>query len=199
MNNIKTPIELQLAEAAHYTPRTQLTWSKIALLYPIVQANGKNGCRVYYKDGSYDDVANSCMVPLKALARQHYTTVDNARALTRSCPWIKRQRMLNMIFSDVCTIVPLIVRESTADSDDRMGYLVKQYLYNTAPLPDGTLLKFSADHEGIRIVQKEATVRRQLMEVALLEQHYKALLAEQRRQRQEQETAGHTNQIGRYR
>ena len=198
MNQQNTPIQMQLAEALRYTPLKELKWSKIALLVPITQQSGRRGSRVYYRDGSYDDAAYIVSTLLRQLARYHFTSVEHARALTKSCPWVKKERMLNMLLGDMCTVVPVIARESTPDSSERLGYLVKQYLYSTEALPHGTRIKFAADHAGIVIAQHEPTVRRQLMEAELLEQHYKDLLAEQRRKLLEQEAAEQNGQIGRY-
>ena len=196
MEQKKTPIALELEEAIRFLPKSKLKWNNIALLYPITKRNGKEGCRVYYKDGSYDDVASSCAATLNALARQYFTTVTNAKALARQCPWVTRSRMMDIMLGETCTVVPVIAREPAADNNHRVGYLIKQELYSTQVLPDGTLVKFFEEHEGIRIAQKESTVRQKLMEATLLERHYMELMAELRRQQEQEETEG---QIGQFR
>ena len=197
MKNLTTPIQQLLAEATRYTLLTKLKWSKIAFLSPIKQRNGRNACRVYYVDSSYDDVAHTCIAVLNQLAKYHLTTVENARELTRSCPWARRQRRVNMLLDVDCTVVPLIAVETVDAHSSRVGYLIKQHLYSAEPLADGTLIKFYKEHEGIRIIQHEPSVHRQLVDAELLEQHYHELLTKWRQESLEQETA-HSGQIGRY-
>lgn len=203
MMNPLTPIEQRLAEAAHYSTLPHLKWRQIAFLYPILQYNGRNACRVYYMDGSYDDVTSTCMTVLEHMARDHYTTVENARMLSLDSQWCTSRRRVVMLFSEACTIVPLTAVKTLKGNGSRLGYLVKQYLYETQAVPDGTLLKFGPKHEGLHITQHEDTVRQKLQEAALLEREFADKLETLRRQMHARTEArydeGDRPQIGRYR
>lgn len=138
-----------------------ICWDQVALLEPIYQENGKNGCRVHYQDGSYDDVANRCELVLSRYARYHHTTISFVRELSEQCPLYKRKRKYSMVFSKDSCVVPLKCREARKN-ESTLCYVVLQKLWHYTPLRNGnTLLLLHNEHKGVEVLQRIQTVETQ--------------------------------------
>lgn len=182
-----TTVKQLLQKETAFTKKNNLNWRQIAMLYPVYQENGRNACRVYYGDGSYDLVNMRADTLLERMADMYYVKIKELEKQSRNCFENKLQRRLCLKFADDCTIVPLICREVAKRNSGGAGYAVLERLHEIVRLEDGsTLLKFSPNHKGIHITQKESTVRQQLVYASQLDRCYReqkaaaqALLLEQ--------------------
>ena len=166
-----------------YTTMEQLHWHDIALLTPIYQANGNNACKVYYRDGSYDNVRNSCATVRGHLAAMHFVNIKEAEHTARQCDTNYRQRGVTVRLGEGCTLVPVICREAKRRNSGTLGYLVLEQLYQYLPTETGhTLLRFHPDHTGVEILQHYDTVKIQLV---LARQLTEQIKREQERKQQE--------------
>lgn len=157
-------LEQLIAKSLQYTEIEFLQWKEIALLMPIYQEDKKNACRVYYKDGSYDDVQNCCDTVRTHMAKMHSVNIKEAEKAARACEGYYRTRMVCVKLADQCTLVPLICRESERRNSGTLGYLVLECLYDCKRLKDNsTLIRFYETHKGIRIIQKYRSVQQQLL------------------------------------
>ena len=166
-----------------YTTMEVLHWADIALLKPIYQSNGNNACRVYYRDGSYDNVRNSCATVREHLAARYFVNIKEAEQSARQCATNYRQRGVPVRLGEGCTLVPVVCREAQRRNSGTLGYLVLEQLYEYLPTESGrTLLRFHPNHAGVEILQHYDTVKTQLVLARQLSEYFKR---EQERRQQE--------------
>ena len=171
-----------------YTKPELLQWGEIALLQPIYQDNGKNGCIVYYCDGSYDKVRNSCATVRARMAKMYSVNIKEAEKAARAYKEYNRRRAVSVQLHEHCTLVPVVCRKAQRRNSGTLGYLVLERLYECTPAENGrTLLKFSETHKGVEIQQHFDTVQKQLLLAHQLVRCY-----ERDKERKLQELQNHT-------
>lgn len=166
-----------------YTLLEQVQWAHIALLMPIYQENGHNACRIYYSDGSYDNVRNSCATVREHWAHMYSMNVKEAEKVALKCEGYHKMRRVSIQLQEGCTLVPVTCRTLERRNSGTLGYVVAERLYEYRPTEDGeTLLRFYPNHKGIVIPQKYASVYHQMLMATQLD---KCIKQEKERKLQE--------------
>ena len=179
-----------MTQETQFTDLREVKWELAIMLYPLKQNDGKNACRVYSPDGSYDDVRQRCDTMRDELLKRYFVNLKKAESIAIKCPDYPRKRRVCIKLEDDITLVPLICREAPRRNAGSMGYVIMEWLYDVKQAEDGgTLLQFYEDHKGVHIMQKYGSATQQFAFARQLERcyqqdaEYRQMREEQRRQR----------------
>lgn len=154
--------EASLTRLAENTalPRYQREWHKILCFLPVYLPGDQNGCRIYYEDGSMEEISRSLAWVLDDWARLHRTSVSALQQ--QSARWLgqKRGRRLPLVVDyDLC-LIPIKYRAAKKRNDAVSGYVMLHKIQHVYVQTDGkTLLSFFNSPLTIHVLEQYNTLR----------------------------------------
>lgn len=179
-----------------YKKLTQLNWGAIVMIEPFYKPDKRNGSRVHYIDGSYDNTRYRPDYVLEQLAMHHCTSVDAARERAAMTPFCTSQRKVNLVLSDEHCFVPLRCGD-VHNCGSTLGYVSAKHVWRVEPTEQGgTRLQFHPTHKGVEIQQKFKSTYSSLENGRIMLRYWKLQQDEYRSQTAEQHNP--SNPIGDY-
>ena len=107
-------------------PRYEQHWAQIYYMEPTYQANGRNGCRIYYDDGWVEEIPARLDYVLNSLAQLVHINLKAMQEQSRQ--WLAGQRLrcVPLVVNEYFILLPVASRKPLRKDDTATGYVVLQ-------------------------------------------------------------------------
>ena len=155
-------------------PAHRIDWKKICMVEPIYLPTGKNGCRIHYDDGSWEDLGCRLSRLLEFWADAMMTTVPQMQKLSRAWLGSADRRRVPLVLNHQVCLIPVRCRQRQRHNDTASGYLVLHKIKQIALQPEsGSYLLFYANPRPIPVLENRRYIQKNIaMGWALLD-HYR--------------------------
>lgn len=161
----------------------QKRWRQILLIRPYYRADGRTASKIFYLDGSSDDLYCRCEQVVAELAQVFYTTVPLAQKRASKLLGESKERKVPILLHEDFCLVPLKFREEKQKNTGTIGYVVLRHVTEVEHHLSGVRLHFRNSKVHADIPQRRVTVTKQLKRAGLLLYNFQQ---EQSRLEQEQ-------------
>lgn len=152
----------------------ELDWDKVCMLEPVYLPDGTNGCRVYYDDGTHDDMYCRQQLVVNAWAEQKHTSVDVAKRLYRMLSGNPSKHRPTLPFQPELCLVAVKCRRRTRHNDCASGYVVlnkvRRVIVKTG---GGSYIQFAGNPYPVPVLESRRSVLRNLAQARLVADAYR--------------------------
>lgn len=141
-------------------PRYEQHWAQIYYMEPTYQANGRNGCRIYYDDGWVEEIPARLDYVLNSLAQLVHINLKAMQEQSRQ--WLAGQRLrcVPLVVNEYFILLPVAGRKPLRKDDTATGYVVLQKIAAIKAIPGGALLTFCTNDAQVALYHCPRTIRR---------------------------------------
>ena len=152
-----------------------LEWDKICMLEPVYLPDDINGCRVYYDNGTTDDLCCRVNMVLDAWAEHELTSVDLARKLSSTWLGSEVKNRFPLPFRPDLCLMPVKCRRRQRHNDCASGYLVLNKVRHVAvKTGGGSYIRFAGNPYPVPVLESRRSILENLTHGRIVAEAYRS-------------------------